>query len=252
MQQIFQELQQFGLKKVDNNKNPLVINSKYILIGFNFIKSSDDNQIKFSSQMMDFLNFDNGKGKKKASKNKPQSNNVKSNQKKVDICIFTYAKFLGIYKGISKQYSHKYNGVDSPCNDSSDFDSDYDSEPDDSDSEPDLHTKGIDKKKVYYEYKNNGYVFVKNDEFNIYNSVNSKFHLFEVDNSFDDIKFLNLILMVCSNSDILRDRIIKTTCSNAEITLELIFNEFPKDYNKSFDFDIKKKYLLEDNFIFYK
>jgi len=50
-----------------------------------------------------------------------------------------------------------------------------------------------------------------------------------VDVSFDDSKFLDTIIMVCSNIENEKNKIIQVICVNKEITLKLYYNEFPKN-----------------------
>ena len=54
-----------------------------------------------------------------------------------------------------------------------------------------------------------------------------------------------------SNTKSKRDRFVKVICSNKDVTLELNYKKIPLCYNSSLDFDNKKKYSLDEDFVFF-
>ena len=256
MEEIFNELEQFGLKYI-KNKN-FELNHKYIILDFDFIFSEENKEKNFSNKIK-LIDINELKRRRKTFKYKNEN-----------IYIFNYAKYLGVYKGLEKVYRKDFNvnidvdGINSNVNNQkmikkkkvyksesaseSESESESDSEPE-PESELELNVSYMNLN--YCEYEISGYVFEKNNEYNIF-KLNNNSILFEVDVSFDDLKFLDTIIMVCSNIENEKNRIIKVICLNKEITLKLCHNEFPKKYKKSLNFDEKKQYTIDENFVFFK
>lgn len=254
MEQIFSELEQFGIKLV--NPEELKKGYKYMLLGFGNSISCDDSLIKFSEKINQYIgNEKQNKSKSKKTEKKvvsKKSVSIKNESIKtnVTINIFSYAKYLGIYKGIPKIYKNKYlHSSNKYSYSTSDSESDSDNE-----MKPNL-VESINKSKNQYEYVEKGLYFEKNGDILIYNvgeyNNDIKLFLFEVDNSFSDQNYLNIILSVISNCKFERDRFIKVICSNQDITLELTHKSIPSAYDSSLDFDKKKKYSLGEDFIFF-
>lgn len=250
MEEIFNELEQFGLKRVENKNFEL--NRKYIILGFDKNFSDEDKEIGFSNKLKSIIENTNKpiKGKKTSKKSSKKSS------KNGNIYIFNYAKHLGIYKGLEKVYCKNLNididvNINQNDNSNDEKKKQYDSDSD-SDSDSDTDSSYVPKKnRNYCEYDISGYVFEKNNEYNIL-KFNDQSLLFEVDVSFDDSKFLDTIIMVCSNIENEKNKIIQVICVNKEITLKLYYNEFPKKYKKSLDFDKEKLYVVDENFVFFK
>lgn len=108
-----------------------------------------------------------------------------------------------------------------------------------------------------YEFISTDNIFIRNDEYyilenNLMNTVkHTQKFLFEVDNSFCEINFLNSILTVFSNIESERNKFIKVTCSNKNITIEATYNEIPSDYNILLEYIKNQNYSLDGNFIFF-
>lgn len=248
MEEIFNQLEQFGLKYVENKNFEL--NHKYIILGTDKYFSDEDKEINFSNKLKSIIEKTNKpiKGKKTFKKSSKKSS------KNGNIYIFNYAKHLGVYKGLQKVYCKNLNiDIDVNVNHDDNFNDEkkkqYDSE---SESDSDTDTSYVSKKnRNYCEYDISGYVFEKNNEYNIL-KFNDNSLLFEVDVSFDDSKFLDTIIMVCSNIEDEKNKIIQAICVNKEITLKLYYNEFPKKYKKFLNFDKEKQYAVDENFVFFK
>jgi len=100
------------------------------------------------------------------------------------------------------------------------------------------------------------YVRIKiNNEFYILDKsdlTDVKLFLFEVDDSFNDVNFLNTILMIFSNIESERNKFITVTCSNKDITIESTYGNIPANYDKTLEYNKNKKYSLDTDFIFFK
>lgn len=245
MEEIFNELEQFGLKYIE--KPNFELNRKYIILGVDNNFSEENKEINFSNKLKSIVKNTN-KLIKRTKPSKPSKNE--------NICIFNYAKYLGVYKGLEKVYCKNLN-IDIDVNQYDNYNTNdekkklYDSDSD-SDSDRNSDSSYVPIKNVnYFEYEISGYVFEKNNEYNIL-KFNDKSLLFEVDVSFDDSKFLDTIIMVCSNIENEKNKIIQVICVNKEITLNLHYNNFPKNYKKSLNFDEKKQYVVDENFVFFK
>lgn len=207
MEQIFSELEQFGLKKI--NIDELKIDYKYLILGFKNIECYEEELIKFSEKINNYVRLIDFKPKKS---------------------VFTYVKYVGTYKGIVKKYK---GGMNSNSENYSDTE---------------------------YEFISTDNIFIRNDKYYILDQdfmkigaiKKNKIFFFEVDNSFSEINFLNLILSIFSNIESERNKFIKVTCSNKNITIETTYNEIPSDYDILLEYKNNKNYSLENDFIFFK
>lgn len=262
MEQIFCELEQFGLTLTTPDSNNLKKEHKYIILGFDIVTTNDSKLINFSEKISSYLKNSSEKieklkktkkcvTKKLEKVEKVDKTEYVNTQVNKNVNIFTYAKYLGIYKGVPKIYKHKYSNNKYSGTYS---DSDSDSEPE-YNNYVEFESKEKSNNQYEYEYVYSGMFFEKNDSIIIFNEDNyrssTKLFLFEVDNSFSDINFLNLILTVMSNKKIERDRFVKVICSKKDITLELSHKKIPFGYHASLDFDKKKKYSLDEDFVFF-
>jgi hypothetical protein len=247
MEQIFNELKQFGLKLI--NVEELKINHNYLVLGFDQIQTNDSSLIGFSENINKYLLSEKKKNSKKDTKT------FKISKKNILIDIFSYAKYIGIYKGKinkykinfhKKSFENKYNPYENYSESESDSESDTEN--------IQIPQSKLEKKINKYEYEcvQGDNVFTKNDELYILENIPSSLKLFEVDNSFNNQNFLNVILSVCSNMESERDKFIRVTCSNKNITIESSNGYIPSNYDKSLEYNKNKKYLLDDDFIFFK
>lgn len=252
MEQIFYELEQFGLKHV--NSKELNIGHKYMILGFKKCQSNDLSLIKFSDKINEYINKYKTNKPKKAIK-QVKKTIIEPQIKNMQITLFSYAKYLGIFKGIPKIYKHKYSNNKVLHDSDSDSDSDSEVKVTEKNSKTPQKIIVTDKLKNQYEYIEKDLYFEKNDNIIIYNhdlyGNNIELLLFEVDDSFSDANFLNLILAIMSNYKFERDRFIEVICSNKDITVELSHKNIPTGYHSSLDFDKKKKYSLDEDFIFF-
>lgn len=259
MFQIIQELEQFGLKICDN-VTALKPDANYLMLKFSKIQKYENFERVFIDKVADLL----GEKSLKKTTLHVKKGTGKKIEKKVDkYCdkVCNYIKFLGKYVGMPRTYSHSildYRGNLEEVVYEDDEPEDDEPEYNDSDEDEDEIKKNKSTNDKSYEYinKNIG-LFNKNNNMTIYDfNKYENIKLFEVDNSFDETKFLGIILMVCSNIDYERDKMLKVICSCNEITLFLLYNEFPKSYNKKLLFSIDnmndKRYTIDNNFIFFK
>lgn len=241
MYNIIQELKQFGLRKV--NSSDVKINANYLIMDMTEIRSNDNFDSIFLEDIENLMS-ENIFGKVKVINENKIGNpkKVKTKQSKrpcPKIC--SYIKFIGKYVGRARVYKKNYEGGYS---DDEDEDEDY------SDKEEVYKLSG--EYKNSYEYTYGKSLFAKNGNMTLYDHNDSSSILFEVDECFDEMKFLGIILLVCANVDYERDKMLKVVCSNQEITLRLIYREFPKDYKRELAYKSDKKYSLDKNFVFFK
>lgn len=253
MDQVFSELEQFGL--VFKKNNELEINHKYLILGFNIIQSDEKNLINLSQKIETYLSQKNETylfSKKISNTTKKITKNEKINKiKKIvapssSICTFSYVKYIGIYKGKTNIYENNFY-----CGKNRDKKY-YSSSSDEEEYEKTIEKKQCEKKQ--YEYIIGDDIFTKNNEFYILEKMTPemKLLLFEVDDSFNDVNFLNTILMIFSNIESDRNKFITVTCSNKNITIESTHGTIPVNYDKTLEYDKNKKYSLDTDFIFFK
>ena len=92
------------------------------------------------------------------------------------------------------------------------------------------------------------YIFDKNSELIIYNNITN---IYRIDEYFDDIRFLDIIIHILKNSNYDRLNIIEVKCLNKEIMLKKHYKFFPKNMNETNLFDNNKKYDINNDFTFY-
>lgn len=260
MEQLFSELEQFGLTIKKNEE--LEINHKYLIIGFKKIRTNEKNLINLSQKIETYLSpKDLSKTIKKVSK-KVQSTKQPANKKvtkiyRIDessssVNTFSYVKYIGVYQGKTKIYRNNfyYGTKQGKCYYASDEDVEEEEE-----EEYDYNSLKIEKnEKKHYEYDIGDDIFTKNNEFHILDKsdLSDRLFLFEVDDSFNDVNFLNIILMIFSNIDSERNKFITVTCSNKDITIESTYGNIPDNYDKTLEYDKNKKYSLDTDFVFFK
>ena len=102
MEQIFSELEQFEIKKINNISN-LKINHKYILLKFEHIKDNNydcENLNACSHKISSIINTYTQTKKSTTKKKTKTKNTIKY--------IFNYAKYIGVFKNKIITYLHKY------------------------------------------------------------------------------------------------------------------------------------------------